>query len=42
MSIKRHSGGSRLLSAAVENGGLVYVAGTVADDLTQGVKGQTE
>jgi len=42
MSIKRHSGGSKLLSAAVEHGGLVYVAGTVADDLTQGVKGQTE
>jgi enamine deaminase RidA (YjgF/YER057c/UK114 family) len=41
MSIKRHQPG-KLFSAAVEHGGLVYVAGQVADDLTQGVKGQTE
>ena len=41
MSIKRHPSG-KLFSAAVEHGGLVYVAGQVADDLTQGVKGQTE
>src|SRR5258708_8195063 len=41
MSIKRHPAG-KLFSAAVEHGGLVYVAGQVADDLTQGVRGQTE
>jgi len=41
MSIKRHKA-NPLFSAAVEHGGLVYVAGQVADDLTQGVKGQTE
>src|SRR2546427_12699096 len=41
MSIKRHQAG-KLFSAAVEHGGLVYVAGQVADDLTQGVRGQTE
>src|SRR5438034_9007911 len=41
MSIKRHPSG-KLFSAAVEHGGLVYVAGQVADDLTQGAKGQTE
>src|SRR5438034_9280319 len=41
MSIKRHPAG-KLFSAAVEHGGLVYVAGQVADDLTQGAKGQTE
>ena len=41
MTIKRHPSG-KLFSAAVEHGGLVYVAGQVADDLTQGVKGQTE
>ena len=41
MSIKRHQP-SKLLSAAVEHGGLVFVAGQVADDLAQGVKGQTE
>ena len=41
MSIKRHQAG-KLFSAAVEHGGLVYVAGQVADDLTQGAKGQTE
>jgi len=41
MNIKRHPAG-KLFSAAVEHGGLVYVAGQVADDLTQGAKGQTE
>ena len=41
MSIKRHPSG-KLFSAAVEHGGVVYVAGQVADDLTQGVRGQTE
>src|SRR5207247_4625694 len=41
MSIKRHPSGKRF-SAAVEHGGLVYVAGQVAADLTQGAKGQTE
>ena len=41
MSIKRHPSG-KLFSAAVEHGALVYVAGQVADDLAQGVKGQTE
>ncbi len=41
MSIKRHPAG-KLFSAAVEHGGLVYVAGQVADDLAQGAKGQTE
>src|SRR5437773_9874364 len=41
MSIKRHQAG-KLFSAAVEHGGLVYVAGQVADDLTQGARGQTE
>ena len=41
MSIKRHPSG-KLFSAAVEHGGLVYVAGQVAGDLTQGVRGQTE
>ena len=41
MSIKRLQPG-KLFSAAVEHGGVVYVAGQVADDLTQGVRGQTE
>jgi enamine deaminase RidA (YjgF/YER057c/UK114 family) len=41
VSIKRHQAG-KLFSAAVEHGGLVYVAGQVADDLTQGARGQTE
>jgi enamine deaminase RidA (YjgF/YER057c/UK114 family) len=41
MSIKRHQA-NKLFSAAVEHGGVVYVAGQVADDLAQGVKGQTE
>jgi len=41
MSIKRHQAG-KLFSAAVEHNGVVYLAGQVADDLSQGVKGQTE
>lgn len=41
MSIKRHPGG-KLFSAAVEHNDVVYLAGQVADDLTQGTKGQTE
>ena len=41
MSIKRHQPG-KILSAAAEHNGVVYVAGQVAEDLTQGVKGQTE
>jgi enamine deaminase RidA (YjgF/YER057c/UK114 family) len=41
VSIKRHQPG-KLFSAAVEHGGIVYVAGQVAEDMTQGVKGQTE
>ena len=41
MSIKRHPAG-KLFSAAVEHDGVVYVAGQVADDLAQGIKGQTE
>ena len=31
-----------MFSAAVEHNGVVYVAGQVADELSQGVKGQTE
>ena len=41
MSIKRYQPG-KLFSAAVEHNGVVYVAGQVADDLSQGVKVQTE
>ncbi len=41
MSIKRHPAG-KLFSAAAEYNGVVYVAGQVADDLAQGIKGQTE
>ena len=41
MSIKRHQAG-KLFSAAVEHGGVLYVAGQVADDLTQGARAQTE
>lgn len=40
MSIVRHQPG-KILSAAVEHGNTVYVAGTTPDDLTQDVKGQT-
>ena len=41
MSIDRYNVGPRL-SGAVRHGDTVYVAGTVADDPTAGVKGQTE
>jgi len=41
VTIKRHPAG-KLFSAAVEHGGLVFVAGQTADDLAQGVRGQTE
>lgn len=41
MTIIRHEP-SAILSKAVEAGGLVFTAGVVADDLTAGVKGQTE
>lgn len=40
-AIVRHPS-SPILSDAVEHGGLVYLAGQVAEDLTQGVRGQTE
>lgn len=39
--IQRHPCNA-ILSDAVEHGGLVYLAGQVADDLTQDVRGQTE
>ena len=41
MSVKRHPAG-KLFSAAAEYNGVVYVAGQVADDLAQGIRGQTE
>lgn len=41
MSIKRHNSGPRM-SQAVEHGSTVYLAGLVADDATQDVKGQTK
>ena len=41
MSIVRHDSGP-LLSLAVENGGTVYLAGIVAKNLKNDVKGQTE
>ena len=41
MRIIRHAPG-KFLSGAVEAQGLVFVAGQVADDLSQGIKGQTE
>lgn len=41
MKIKRHEP-AKILSSAVEQGELVFLAGTVAKDLTKGVKGQTE
>jgi enamine deaminase RidA (YjgF/YER057c/UK114 family) len=41
VTIKRHQA-NKLFSAAVESGGVVYVAGQVADDLSQGARGQTE
>jgi enamine deaminase RidA (YjgF/YER057c/UK114 family) len=42
MSIIRHNPHGGILSDAVEHGGLVWVAGTVADDLTQYITGQTK
>jgi enamine deaminase RidA (YjgF/YER057c/UK114 family) len=41
MNIIRHDTG-KLMSAAVEHAGTVYVGGQVADDRTKGVTGQTE
>jgi len=41
MAIKRHNVGPRM-SQAVENGNTVYLAGLVADDASQDVKGQTK
>ena len=40
MQIKRHDTGKRM-SQAVVHGGFVFLAGQVADDATQDVKGQT-
>jgi len=41
MSIVRHNPHGGILSDAVEHGSLVFVAGMVADDLTQDIAGQT-
>jgi enamine deaminase RidA (YjgF/YER057c/UK114 family) len=41
MEIKRHEP-SQILSSAVEHGNTVYLAGLVADDPSQDVKGQTK
>jgi len=41
MSIVRHEQ-SKILSQAVEHGNLVHLAGICADDMSKGVKGQTE
>ena len=41
MTIKRHEPYEGILSNAVEAGGLVFLAGQVADDLSQDVGGQT-
>ena len=41
MNIVRHNPHGGILSDAVEHGNLVFVAGTVADDLTQDLAGQT-
>lgn len=41
MSIQRHQAGPRM-SQAVVHGNTVYLAGQVADDASQPVKGQTE
>jgi len=41
MTVKRHDVGPRM-SMAVENGNTVYLAGLVADDASQDVKGQTK
>jgi hypothetical protein len=40
MEIKRHDA-SPILSQAVEHGNTVYLAGIVADDVSQDIKGQT-
>ena len=42
MTIIRHNPHGGILSDAVEHGGLVWVAGTVADDPTQDITGQTK
>lgn len=41
MTIKRFKPG-KIFSAAVEHNGVVYVAGQVAEDLSQGIRRQTE
>lgn len=41
MSIQRHDP-SKILSNAVEHGNTVYLAGIVPDDVSKGVKAQTE
>ena len=41
MSIVRHNPHGGILADAVEHAGLVFVAGTVAEDLTQDIAGQT-
>lgn len=41
MSIVRHEP-SKILSQAVENGGLIHLAGICADDASKGARGQTE
>jgi len=41
MSIVRHNPHGGILADAVEHGGLVFVAGTVAEDLAQDIAGQT-
>jgi enamine deaminase RidA (YjgF/YER057c/UK114 family) len=41
MEIKRHDP-SPILSQAVEHGNTVYLAGIVADDVSQDIKGQTK
>lgn len=42
MTITRHNPYGGLLVDAAEHAGLVFVAGQVATDLAQGVRGQTE
>jgi enamine deaminase RidA (YjgF/YER057c/UK114 family) len=41
MTIKRHNA-NKILSDAVEYNGVVYLAGMVADDTSQDIKGQTK
>ncbi|MFZ5732451.1 MAG: RidA family protein [Pseudomonadota bacterium] len=41
MTIVRHQS-NKILSQAVEYGGVVYLAGITASDVTQGARGQTE